>query len=121
MDRSSYSQPYRMSEGYYDCSSLVFRAYGRNSALLGGSYSWAPTAASMAQHMAATGKVVSWGPVNVEELRPGDLIFYGQQSNGRYMGIYHVSMYYGNGSRLEVGMYGYYPRGNIVMVARPVP
>lgn len=121
MDRSSYSQAYRMTEGYYDCSSLVFRAYGRNSGLLGGSYSWAPTAAGMAQHMASTGKVISWGPVNVEDLRPGDLIFYGQQNNGRYLGIYHVSMYYGNGSRLEVGMYGYYPRGNIVMVARPVP
>lgn len=121
MDRSSYSQAYRMTEGYYDCSSLVFRAYGRNSGLLGGSYSWAPTAAGMAQHMANTGKVISWGPVNVEDLRPGDLIFYGQENNGRYLGIYHVSMYYGNGSRLEIGMYGYYPRSNIVMVARPMP
>lgn len=121
MYRSTYSQAYRMTEGYYDCSSLVFRAYGRNVGLLGGSYAWAPTAAGMAQHMAKTGKVVSWGPVSVEELRPGDLIFYGLQNNGRYMGIYHVSMYYGNGYRLEKPMYSYYERSNIVMIARPVP
>lgn len=121
MGRSTYSQALRMTEGYYDCSSLVFRAYGRNSGLLGGSYSWAPTAAGMAQHMASTGKVISWGAVPVEELRPGDLIFYGQENNGRYLGIYHVSMYYGNGYRLEKPMYGYYQRSNIVMVARPVP
>lgn len=121
ISRSTYSQTYRMTEGYYDCSSLVFRAYGRNSGLLGGGFSWAPTAAGMAQHMAATGKVISWGPVPVEELRPGDLIFYGQQNNGRYLGIYHVSMYYGNGYRLEKPMYSYYQRSNIVMVARPVP
>lgn len=119
--RSTYSQALRMTEGYYDCSSLVFRAYGRNSGLLGGSYSWAPTAAGMAQHMASTGKVISWGPVPVEDLRPGDLIFYGQENNGRYLGIYHVSMYYGNGYRLEKPMYSYYQRSNIVMVARPVP
>ena len=121
MGRSTYSQAYRMTEGYYDCSSLVFRAYGRNTGLLGGSYAWAPTAAGMAQHMASTGKVVSWGPVSVEELRPGDLIFYGLENNGRYLGIYHVSMYYGNGYRLEKPMYNYYERPNIVMIARPVP
>lgn len=121
MGRSTYSQAYRMTEGYYDCSSLVFRAYGRNTGLLGGSYAWAPTAAGMAQHMANTGKVVSWGPISVEELRPGDLIFYGLENNGRYMGIYHVSMYYGNGYRLEKPMYSYYERSNIVMIARPVP
>ena len=70
---------------------------------------------------ASTGKVVSWGPVSVEELRPGDLIFYGLENNGRYLGIYHVSMYYGNGYRLEKPMYNYYERPNIVMIARPVP
>lgn len=121
MGRSTYSQAFRMTEGYYDCSSLVFRAYGRNTSLLGGSYSWAPTAAGMAQHMASTGKVISWGAVPVEELRPGDLIFYGHDNNGRYLGIYHVSMYYGNGYRLEKPMYDYYQSPKIVMVARPVP
>lgn len=119
--RSTYSQPMRMTEGYYDCSSLVFRAYGRNSALLGGMPSWAPTAANMAQYMANTGKVIAWKGVSVEELRPGDLLFYGKDNNGRYQGIYHVSMYYGNGLRLEKPMYEYNPAGNIVMVARPVP
>lgn len=120
MDRSTYSQPLRMTEGYYDCSSLVFRAYGRNSRLIGGS-SWAPTAADMAKHMANTGKVLYWGPAKIEDLRPGDLIFYGNNGNGRYLGIYHVSMYYGNGYRLEKPMFSYYPSSNIVMIARPVP
>lgn len=120
MDRSTYSQPLRMTEGYYDCSSLVFRAYGRNSRLIGGS-SWAPTAADMAKHMANTGKVLYWGQAKVEDLRPGDLIFYGNSENGRYLGIYHVSMYYGNGFRLEKPLYHYFPVSNIVMIARPVP
>lgn len=121
MFSSSYSQALRMSTGYYDCSSLVFRAYGRNTGLLGGQYSWAPTAAGMAMHMANTGKVLYWGQAKVEDLRPGDLIFYGGASNGRYLGIYHVSMYYGNGYRLEKPMYGYFPNEKIVMIARPVP
>ena len=75
----------------------------------------------MAMHMANTGKVLYWGQAKVEDLRPGDLIFYGGASNGRYLGIYHVSMYYGNGYRLEKPMYGYFPNEKIVMIARPVP
>lgn len=121
MFSSSYSQALRMTEGYYDCSSLVFRAYGKNTRLLGGISSWAPTAAAMAMHMKNTGKVLNMGPVSADQLRPGDLIFYGYSNNGRYLGIYHVSMYYGNGCRLERSMTPYYPNSNIVMVARPVP
>ena len=75
----------------------------------------------MAKHMANTGKVLYWGPAKIEDLRPGDLIFYGNNGNGRYLGIYHVSMYYGNGYRLEKPMFSYYPSSNIVMIARPVP
>ena len=118
---STYSQPYRMTPGYYDCSSLVFRAYGCNAALLGGSASWAPTAAGMASHLEAAGKVIAYQAVDVSQLRPGDLIFYGGRDNGRYRGIYHVSMYYGQGSRLEKPLYSYWPLSNIVMIARPVP
>lgn len=118
---SQYSQTYRMTPGYYDCSSLVFRAYGCNAALLGGSASWAPTAADMAAHMVQTGKVIANQAVDVSQLRPGDLIFYGGRNNGRYLGIYHVSMYYGHGDRLENPLYSYWPRDNIVMIARPIP
>ena len=30
-----------------------------------------------------------------EELKPGDLIFYGGKDNGRYLGVYHVAIYVG--------------------------
>lgn len=120
MYSSSYSQARRMSTGYYDCSSLVFRAYGCNSALLGGTPSWAPTAASMAQHLERTGKTIAYGYIDVSLLQPGDLLFFGNSGNGRYKGIYHVSMYYGNGLRLEKPLRPYYNTGDIVMIARPI-
>ncbi len=122
MYRSRYSQARRMSNGFYDCSSLVFRAYGCDSALLGGSPSWAPTAASMASHLERTGKVIAYRGISSVKLRPGDLLFYkAPYSNGRYKNIYHVSMYYGDGYRLEKPLRYYYPERNLVMVARPVP
>lgn len=122
MYRSKYSQARRMSNGFYDCSSLVFRAYGCDSALLGGTPSWAPTAASMASHLERTGKVIAYRGISSSKLRPGDLLFFrAPYSNGRYKNIYHVSMYYGGGYRLEKPLRYYYPEGNLVMVARPVP
>ncbi len=121
MYSSSYSQARRMSKGYYDCSSLVFRSYGCDTALLGGISSWAPTAASMASYLERTGKVISYRGLDVSKLRPGDLIFYkAPYSNGRYKNIYHVSMYYGDGYRLEKPLRAYYQERNIVMIARPV-
>lgn len=121
MYSSSYSQARRMSSGYYDCSSLVFRSYGCDTGLLGGIPSWAPTAAAMASYMERTGKVISYRGLNVSKLQPGDLIFYkAPYSNGRYKNIYHVSMYYGDGYRLEKPLRPYYPERNIVMIARPV-
>lgn len=121
MYSSSYSQARRMSSGYYDCSSLVFRSYGCDTGLLGGIPSWAPTAASMASYLQSTGKVISYRGVDVSKLLPGDLIFYkAPYNNGRFKNIYHVSMYYGNGFRLEKPLREYYPESHIVMVARPL-
>lgn len=121
MYSSSYSQARRMSTGYYDCSSLVFRSYGCDTGLLGGISSWAPTAASMASYLQSTGKVISYRGVDVSKLLPGDLIFYkAPYNNGRFKNIYHVSMYYGNGFRLEKPLRDYYPESHIVMVARPL-
>ena len=121
MYSSSYSQARRMTTGYYDCSSLVFRSYGCDPRLLGGVSSWAPTAAAMASYMERTGKVISYRGVNVSKLRPGDLLFFrAPYSNGRYKNIYHVSMYYGGGYRLEKPLRPYFPESNLVMVARPV-
>lgn len=121
MYSSSYSQARRMSTGYYDCSSLVFRSYGCDTNLLGGIPSWAPTAAAMASYMQSTGKVISYRGVDVSKLLPGDLIFYkAPYNNGRFKNIYHVSMYYGNGFRLEKPLREYYPESHIVMIARPL-
>lgn len=121
MYSSSYSQARRMSRGYYDCSSLVFRAYGCDSKMLGGTSSWAPTAATMAAHMERTGKVIAYKGVDSSELLPGDLIFYRMKrgSNGRYRNIYHVSMYYGDGYRLEKPLRRYSKESHITMIARP--
>lgn len=122
INTSTYSQARRMSPGFYDCSALVFRSYGCDAALLGGTPSWAPTAASMAQHLEHTGKVLSYHGISSSKLRPGDLIFYrSSSSNGRYKNIYHVSMYYGDGYRLEKPLCYYYPESNIAMIARPIP
>ncbi|MEY8391258.1 Ig-like domain-containing protein [Lachnospiraceae bacterium 45-W7] len=122
MYSSRYSQARRMSSGYYDCSSLVFRSYGCDTGLLGGIPSWAPTAASMASYMEKTGKVIAYRGISASSLRPGDLLFFrAPYSNGRYKNIYHVSMYYGGGYRLEKPLRYYYPERNLVMVARPVP
>lgn len=34
-------------------------------------------------------------------MEPGDLIFYGGHDNGRFLGIYHVAVYVGNGEVVE--------------------
>ena len=122
MYSSTYSQARRMENGYYDCSSLVFRAYGRDTGLLGGIPSYAPSAAAMAYYLERTGKGISQQGLDASQLLPGDLIFYGSASspNGRYKNIYHVSMYYGDGYRLENPLRYYYPDSNIVLIARPV-
>lgn len=120
MYSSTYSQAYRMSQGYYDCSSLIFRAYGADGPTLLGGSSWAPTAAAQAWYLESRGKAISYSSLDISDLRPGDLIFYGGGSNGRYKNIYHVSMYYGGGYRLEKPLRYYYPSGDIVLIARPV-
>lgn len=120
MYSSTYSQPKRMITGYYDCSSLVFRSYGCDTRLLGGIPSYAPTAAAMASYLERHGKVIAYRGIDSSKLRPGDLMFFGGGYNGRYKNIYHVSMYYGGGYRLEKPLREYYPEGNIVMIARPV-
>lgn len=90
-----YSQEKRMQEGYYDCSSFVWRMYKAAGVKLGG-LSTAPTAAELAKKLEAQGKVISYEYLPASELKPGDLIFYGYGDESRYMGIYHVSMFYGS-------------------------
>lgn len=82
-----YSQSMRDQEGWYDCSSLVYRCYAE----AGITYLNGKTAADEAQYLVEHGMTVS-----ASELQPGDIIFYSYESNGRYRNISHVAIYIGN-------------------------
>ena len=91
-----YSQDYRTSGKAYDCSSLAY--YSWESAGVDISYgtNYPPTAAEGARMLEADGKKLS-----TSDLKPGDLVYYGGEANGRYMGIYHVAIYVGDGMAVE--------------------
>lgn len=113
-----YSQAYRDSGNYYDCSSLAY--YSWKEAGVDISYGGATTAAAEGQGLDEAGKIISF-----DEIQPGDLIFYSYTNNGRYKNISHVAIYVGNGKAVEalnesVGViYRDVSTGSIVMVARP--
>lgn len=114
-----YSQAYRDSGDYYDCSSLAFYAwkYAGVNISCGG----VTTAAAEAQRLDEAGKTVAY-----EELQPGDLIFFSYCHNGRYRNISHVAIYVGNGKVVEAKnesagvVYGDIPHPEcIVTIGRP--
>lgn len=114
-----YSQAYRDSGSYYDCSSLAF--YSWKAAGINISYGGATTAAAEAQGLEEAGKTVSY-----ESMQPGDLIFYSYCRNGRYKNISHVAIYIGNGKVVEAKseqygvVYGDIPSPeSIVLIGRP--
>ena len=92
-----YSQPKRMQKGYYDCSSLVWKAYCKMGVKIGGNY--APVAADLAKWCKAHGKKITKSytrnHIQKMKLNPGDLMFETGANNGRYLGIYHVEMFTG--------------------------
>ena len=94
--KGTYSQARRMSSGYYDCSSLVWRAYRLEGVSFGVSSGWAPVAATIGKWCVARGGRIKGGAsksnVNSLKIRAGDLFFRCGSSNGRYKGIYHVEM-----------------------------
>ena len=70
-----------------------------------------------------------------DELKPGDLLFYSSGSNGRYLNIDHVAMYYGadysggynhgmivhaRSGGVQAGSYDWYIPDCIVMICRPL-
>ena len=139
---SEYSQSRRMEEGYYDCSSLVWRSYAKAGLKLKNE-SYAPTAADLAEYLEQNGYTISYGELPVSELLPGDILFSRTPGsyNDRYMNIDHVAMYYstnnlyvvddgysgetleGSGTIVHAGSggvkFGSYPSYmNIVMIAR---
>lgn len=113
-----YSQDYRDTGNYYDCSSLAY--YSWKAAGVEISFGGATSAAAEGQGLDEDGKTVS-----ADQMQPGDLVFYSYLSNGRYKNISHVAIYVGNGKTVEalnesVGVvYKDVSTGSIVMVARP--
>lgn len=93
-----YSQPKRMQIGYYDCSSLVWKAYSRIGKKFGMA-NYAPVAADLAKWCKSHGKVLTkaYTRTHIQKMkfRPGDLMFETGQNNNRYKGIYHVEMFTG--------------------------
>lgn len=114
-----YSQDYRDSGSYYDCSSLAYYAW--QSAGVNISFDGSNTAAAEAQGLNEAGRTVAY-----VDMQPGDLIFYSYCNNGRYMNISHVAIYVGNGKVVEAKseaygvVYGDVPNvGSIVLIGRP--
>lgn len=127
----TYSQGARMSDGYYDCSSLVwkgYKAYKNYNAKLG-STQYALPAAYLFDYLRAKGQIAYFGYTKMDDLRPGDLFFYGDYDSavrystpGRTLNIYHVAMYAGNGYVVEKGTprFTYNSLDHVVGVGRVV-
>ena len=108
-----YSQAKRLQSGYYDCSALVwkgYKAYGSYHLKLGGSNSTALPAGDLFDYLYKRNQIIYLGFTKVDDLKPGDLLFYGDYDSavkystpGRTLDIYHVSMYAGNGRVVEKG------------------
>lgn len=125
-----YSQAYRDTGNYYDCSSLAY--YSWKSAGVDISHGGATTAAAEAQGLEEAGKIAEYeiyddgNGLTCNGLLPGDLIFYSYCHNGRYKNISHVAIYVGDGKVVEAKsesagvVYGSIPSPtSIVLVGRP--
>lgn len=124
--KTKYSQAKRMSKGYYDCSSLIWRIYSQYGVYFGVNSGWAPTAAEIAKWCTNNGKKIYDKAVSSDKLLPGDLIFFSYTKNGRYKNISHVEIYTGqdmdvsaSSSNNRVIHYEYSQNNSIVMIARP--
>jgi len=114
-----YSQAYRDSGDYYDCSSLAYYAW--RSAGVSIMYEGSNTAASEGKLCYDNSLLV-----NYDEMQPGDLIFYSYGRNRRFMDITHVAIYAGGGkvveaanARLGVVYRPVQGRSSIVFIGRP--
>lgn len=95
--KNTYSQDKRMDKGYFDCSSLVWRAYHSQGINLM-QKKWAPTAADLGKYLVGKHKKVAsadWKNYEKLKFQVGDLLFETGENNGRYKGIYHVEMFGG--------------------------
>lgn len=116
----TYSQDNRTSGSAYDCSSLAYYAWDDAGTDISYGTRYPPTAAEGARMLNEKGKTL-----DTTDLEPGDLVYYGGSSNGRYMGIYHVAIYIGDGYAVEAlnetygVVYQKLRTKNAIMVARP--
>jgi len=109
-----YSQDKRMQEGWYDCSSLVYRLYKEAGLVLSG------TAAEQGEDCYKKAQII-----NKKDLKPGDLIFYSYEENGRFRNISHVAIYVGDGKMVHAAntsrgvVLDLLRTGSVVFYARP--
>lgn len=85
-----YSQDKRMQQGWYDCSSLVYRLYKEVGINL-------PYVASTQGQYCYRNAMI----INKKDLQPGDLIFYSYEDNGQFRNISHVAIYVGDGKMVH--------------------
>lgn len=115
-----YSQEDRCSGTAYDCSSLAYYAWNDAGVDISYGSGYPPTAAEGARVLETNGKSLS-----IMDLKPGDLVYYGGKANGRYLGIYHVAIYVGDGKAVEAlstdygVVYQKLRTENAIMVCRP--
>lgn len=100
---TTYSNKKRMQEGYYDCSSLVYRIYKSFGLEVG--YPDSYVAASQAQWCVNNNVVVSYN-----DLQAGDLVFFSSKPSKRFLSIDHVGIYAGNGKIIDASS----SRGKVV-------
>ena len=96
-----YSQEDRTSGSAYDCSSLVYYSWLSAGVDLSYGAGYPPTAAAEASKLYSYGTAVSTTRLDMRDMEPGDLVFYGGHDNKRFLGIYHVALYVGNGEVVE--------------------
>ena len=90
-----YSQAKRMSDGYYDCSSLVWKAYSKYGTTFDSKY-WAPTSQNEAKWCRNKKRVLTGGfrykKIQNMTFLPGDLVFKSKSATEKYSTVYHVEM-----------------------------
>lgn len=94
-----YSQPNRAMTGYYDCSSLVWKAYKECAGVNFGSTSYPGTTATESvwcrDHKMMIKGGYSQRKVNKMKLNPGDIVFKSEDLANPYTTTYHVEMFTG--------------------------
>ncbi len=94
-----YSQDYRYSKGYYDCSSLVNRIYkelGYDLSWWDGK--WHDTTTNGLAHFFVDNNLVVCKGYDESQMMPGDVILWSKPArNDHYLCVYHAGLYAGDG------------------------